>query len=110
MARTKITGPQIVAQQAWQTLTPSTGTVTTALGYMKDTLGFVHLRGQVNLPSTGAFATLPAGYRPEQYKEYGISIGGGFAVIGITTSGVISQLNGGAGNADLDVVTFLAGN
>lgn len=95
-------------QEAWITPTLSLGTATTATGYMKDSLGFVHLRGQVNVSGTGNIFTLPAGYRPGTYKEYGVSSGGSFGVIGISTSGVVSKLVGSNGNCDLDVVTFKA--
>lgn len=66
----KITSAQIVAQEAWiaPTLVNSFvnfGTPYSTAGYMKDSLGFVHLRGMVKTGASGAtIFTLPAGYRP----------------------------------------------
>jgi hypothetical protein len=95
-------------QQAWQTMTPTTGSVTTTLGYYKDSLGIVHLRGQLNMTGTGNFFTLPSGYRPEQYKEFGTSSAGGFGVMSISTAGVCTKVVGSNGNLDLDAITFRA--
>lgn len=101
-------GDIIANQQAWQTMTPVTGSVTTTLGYYKDSLGIVRLRGQLNMTGTGTFFTLPAGYRPEQYKEFGTSSAGGFGVLSISTAGVCQKVVGSNGNLDLDVVYFRA--
>lgn len=91
----------------WVPLTPVTGTVTTTLGCLLDANGFVHLRGQLNCSAaTGTLFTLPAGYRPEQYKEFGTSIGGGFGVFGISTAGVVSKLTSNVGNVDFDTAIF----
>lgn len=96
------------AQQAWQTMTPTVGSVTTTLGYYKDSLGVVHFRGQLNMSGTGVFFTLPAGYRPEQYKEFGTSSAGSFGVMAVATNGQVSKIIGSNGNLDLDCVTFRA--
>lgn len=100
---------KIEALQNWQTMTPTSGSVTTTLGYYKDSLGIVHLRGQLNLSGTGVdFFTLPAGYRPEQYKEYATTAAGAFAVVSVSSTGVIRKILGGNGNLDLDVISFRA--
>ena len=50
------------------------GSGDTTVGYMKDTLGFVHLKGTFNCPSVqGTAFTLPAGYRPSQ-NQFGAAI------------------------------------
>lgn len=82
----KITAAQIATQQVWQTPTPATGWTAFDAGgagnyggpqYMKDTLGFVHLRGLAqNISGATKTAaslifTLPAGYRP--YQNYFIT-------------------------------------
>jgi hypothetical protein len=95
-------------QQAWQTVTLSNGSATTTPGYMKDSLGFVHLKGQINLTGNVAMFTLPSGYRPGAYKEYGTSTAGAFGVIGISTGGVVSRIVGSNGNVDIDGVVFKA--
>lgn len=51
-------------QDAWITPTLLNG-ATGTIQYMKDTLGFVHFRGMVKMPTGGSetFMKLPSGYR-----------------------------------------------
>ena len=74
----KIRTGQVADQQAWQapTLLNSwvnyAGTFAT-VGYMKDTLGFVHLKGVIKTGTTTigtVLFTLPAGYRPAEDSYY----------------------------------------
>ena len=91
----------LVAQEAFQDATLAAGFTNLGVGFapasfMKDTLGFVHLRGTMNCPGGENTAfTLPAGYRPAANL---------FAPLAVGTTG--------AGNlqieADGDVRPFLA--
>jgi hypothetical protein len=77
----QVTSPKIEAQSAWTLATMATGTYTWTqypghgnpgsapdVAYMKDSLGFVHLRGgcvpNIALSNGSLFFTLPTGYRP----------------------------------------------
>lgn len=95
-------------QQPWINVSLTNGVITTTVGYFKDILGIVHLRGQINLTGNLTMFTLPAGYRPEQYKEYATSTAGAQGVIGIDTAGNVFRIVGNNGNVDLDVVHFRA--
>lgn len=70
MAETKITKNELEAQQSWiaPTLLNSWvnyGNPYTPVGYMKDAMGFVHIKGFVKSGASGsAVFNLPAGYRP----------------------------------------------
>lgn len=86
-------------------------------GYLKDPLGFVHLRGQINggTSQTTAF-TLPAGYRPGAADVYGC---GAFdasgnpltAYVAISAAGVVMPAYSGTILAlTLGGITFLAEN
>lgn len=69
MAETKVTENEI-SKQGWiaPTLLNSWvnyGNPYTPVGYMKDAMGFVHIKGFVKSGASGASVfTLPAGYRP----------------------------------------------
>jgi hypothetical protein len=83
----------------------------TTAGYMKDSLGFVHLEGVLNCPTTGgptAF-TLPVGFRPG--KNVGM-IGTGFDSKGlevfITSAGDVTTDATGSGHCGFDGIVFPA--
>lgn len=61
-------------QEAWITPTLVNGATaydTNTVGYIKDEMGFVHLKGRIVTPAYGTQAfTLPAGYRPKQYLNF----------------------------------------
>ena len=78
-------------------------------GYMKDSLGFVHLRGSVKTGTAGtAIFTLPAGYRPA-YKEVQVTVeNGAIASIDIEADGLVSNQIGGNTALSLDGITFKA--
>jgi len=84
----------------------------TPTGYLRDPLGFVHLKGAAQTGTTGTVAfTLPAGYRPGQSMTYAVWSAGsgspGFVVI--TIAGAVTlDLAGTA--VGLDGITFLAEN
>lgn len=71
-----VTATKIETQQAWQSMTATAG-VSGSIWYMKDSLGFVHFRGDsyTNLAYTAAATvfTLPAGYRPVAQGQWLVS-------------------------------------
>jgi hypothetical protein len=69
LAAGAVTAAKIEAQQAWQTANFTFGSWNLAgLVYYKDSLGFVHVRGDevqcITNPGTSTFATFPGGSRP----------------------------------------------
>lgn len=71
-ARIYPNNPDIGGQQAWQSLAlqnswANFGAPYANAAYMKDSLGFVHLKGLVKSGASGStIFTLPAGYRPSE--------------------------------------------
>lgn len=66
----------------------------TPAGYMKDLLGFVHLRGLISTGASGKAAfELPVGYRPGK-NEFFVAIAGAstIAEIGLTSAGVLTPV------------------
>lgn len=89
----------------WVT-SPSTGN---PAQYMKDALGFVHLRGTISGGTSSLVAfVLPVGFRP------GISDYNGYAAVSqffwIDTTGHVFPTIPAGGNAPLNGITFLAEN
>lgn len=77
-------------------------------GYLKDPMGFVHLRGCVKSGS-GTIFTLPTGYRPSADILLGTYGDGAFAAVSITSAGVVALSVGAATIAlSLDSITFKA--
>lgn len=83
-----VTAAKIETQQGWQAPTllnswVNYGSTYATAGYMKDSLGFVHLKGAIKSGTTTAgtvIFTLPAGYRPAQDNYYpGVSTTAGSA-------------------------------
>lgn len=80
--------------------------------YMKDTLGFVHLRGSTDLNGVMAnpICNLPAGYRPAQ----GISFSDSYRAISISATGDIDAMYDGSepmsanGAVNFNGITFFA--
>lgn len=78
-------------------------------GYMKDTLGFVHLRGLVKSGTAGtAIFTLPAGYRPYRQELFASLQNNAIGRIDVTTAGVVTHSLGGNPFVQLDGLTFKA--
>ena len=102
----------VSAQQAWQDITlPSYWTLNNAEDkpqYMKDSFGFVHMRGRVATSGNGT-ATLPAGYRPAAFTWIGgrsntmPGYGGG-----IGSNGVINWIDSTTSYIIFDNVCFRA--
>ena len=79
-------------------------------GFMKDSLGFVHLRGLLHLGTMGQVAfTLPVGYRPEIHYLHclttGIELTGR---INVFSDGTVVMAAGNNGWMSLDGIVFLA--
>jgi hypothetical protein len=102
------------AGQAWQNVTfagawANYGGGGNNVQYMKDALGFVHLRGMAALgvfPST--IFTLPAGYRPVNILNFAIPCNGAFGYVAIAGAGTVSLQAGSNVWASLEGITFLA--
>jgi hypothetical protein len=102
LANNAVTAAKIEAQQAWQTIALGGGPTysPTTLAYFKDSLGMVHLRGDVITTSVaGASAgatlcTLPAGYRPVTSQRFTFIHLNGTTYLGsaitISTAGVVT--------------------
>ena len=101
----KITSAQIAAQQAWQNASYGTGWVNFDVGganlyggiqYMKDTLGFVHIRGLAK--NTGGSTlglgatvfTLPSGYRPYENTRIAVVNNDNWGQIEIKADGTVN--------------------
>ena len=80
-------------------------------GYLKDALGFVHLRGLIKSGTapTSIFFVLPVGYRPLYTNLYNVHAGGANGRVDIDAAGnvYIQSYNGGNnGYISLDGITF----
>lgn len=117
LANTSVTAAKIEAQQAWQTPTFQNGWVNydtvnwEGAAYMKDSLGFVHLRGMIKSGTMSAAAfTLPVGYRAGGKGQYFPTLAGG-AVIGAVYTDSTGIMKPDAGNNTYQVlngITFRA--
>lgn len=104
-----VAAAKIEAQQAWQTQALTNGTG--SCKYYKDSLGFVHLRGTINVSGTSVVLfTLPAGYRPGAIMEFPHPSAGGYGQSSVDTNGVFTKTVGGNGNFDISTATFRAEN
>lgn len=71
-----VTAAKIEGQQGWQGLASYTGfSAGGRINYYKDSLGFVHMNGDVvvpagGLPSGTAIGTMPTGFRPVSFDEF----------------------------------------
>jgi uncharacterized protein YjbI with pentapeptide repeats len=81
--------------------------------YMKDPMGFVHLRGLVGGGTQGynTVFTLPAGYRPQYAEYFGTTQSNIDYVprIEVTPDGNVYVVNGGTNYTSLSGITFYAG-
>jgi hypothetical protein len=83
----------------------------TTQGYMKDSLGFVHLRGTMSCPEDAVAFTLPAGYRPAARLFMPLAVGDtGAGNLEVTPSGlVVTFVPAGTGHhCGLDGLVLLA--
>lgn len=105
------------AEQSWITPTFQNSWVNYGSGfddckYMKDSLGFVHLKGMAKSGTSGAaIFTLPVGYRPAATLYFACPNGGGTAFMGIVSidsSGIIKNDSGTNTYQSLNGITFKA--
>ncbi len=81
------------------------------IGYLKDTVGFVHLHGTMNCESgTSVAFTLPAGYRPATWllSSIGLAPPGTTGRVDIAPNGNIWITSSASAVCGLDGITFLA--
>lgn len=75
--------------------------------YMKDNLGFVHLRGIIKSGTIGSAAfTLPAGYLPATTIQQIANSNGAYGQFTITTGGVVTPVTGSNAWFSFDGVVF----
>lgn len=124
MAKQKITPTQIKDQEAWievgsggsaPAFTNSWVNFNAAYSscaFMKDSMGFVHLKGFVKSGSVNAsIFTLPVGYRPALVEYFAVVSNDAFAEMEINPIGTIRLPIGGNNTyVTLNGITFRAGN
>jgi hypothetical protein len=77
--------------------------------YMMDTMGFVHIQGQVKSGTVGSVIfNLPAGYRPKYNQQYPIMANNAFGLVSVNTNGDV-KLDAATGTpfVTLNIPTFL---
>jgi len=109
-----VTSAKIETQEAWvaPTLLNSWvnygGTYATA-GYMKDSLGFVHLKGMVKTGTIGqVIFTLPVSYRPAEINTFPIVSYALFGDVYIATNGGVTANVGSSNWVSLSGIIFKA--
>jgi len=110
-----VTSAKIEAQQAWQTppllngWNNHDGGVNSTIGYMKDSLGFVHLKGLIIGGSDGTVAfALPSGYRPLQNINLAYSSRAANAELDIIAIDGTVHVYNPSGWVSLDCIVFKA--
>lgn len=102
----------IVTQEAWITPTLLNGWLTSdgyTIGYYKDTLGIVRIKGKVKsgqVPSV--IFSLPVGYRPKQNTYFAGIANDAFSFIYVASSGSVIVQTGGNFYVDLSTISFRA--
>ena len=98
-----VTAAKIEEQEAWINVTYTNSWVdydTTYGGaqYMKDSLGFVHIRGLVKNGSAAnaAIFTLPVGYRPNKQCLFASVANAALCRIDVSAVGVVNAASGGS--------------
>jgi hypothetical protein len=98
-------------QEAWITPTLLNG-YTNAAGittqYMKDEMGFVHVKGVVTGGSSGLIFNLPVGYRPPHTVGFATSVNGVFGRFIIEANGSITIAGSVFNVIYMDVISFKA--
>lgn len=121
MAKQQINKDQKKAEEAWTPVTfvnswVNFGSGSQTCAYMKDSLGFVHLKGLMKSGSLSVPAfTLPAGYRPALIARFVTIANGSWAPIDLSNTGTLIVYAGGSGSntslsVSLDGITFRAEN
>ena len=104
---------QFKVQEAWITPTLLSGFTSDVvpLRYKKDSLGFVHIQGQVeNITTTKRVFVLPVGYRPDRRVLFShVSDLPGINYSLVDSSGAFTYVSGGLTWADFGEVIFYVG-
>ena len=112
-----VTAAKIETQQQWIAPTFENGwvnyatvdTVWDVAGYMKDSLGFVHMKGLIRAGTVGArIFTLPAGYRPSKYLLFAVHSNSTIGRIDVRNDGQVIAQSGGNAYFNLDNIIFKA--
>jgi len=104
----------IIAQEDW--IAPNLlnnwvnyGAIWNPAGYMKDSLGFVHLRGLIKLGTVGQPAfVLPAGYRPSKILLFPAASNNAFGDVKIESDGSVKPYVGSNVWFSLEGIIFKA--
>lgn len=80
----------------------------TSVGYFKDSLGIVHLRGAVKSGGQGELFTLDLGYRPDSRCLYVVPSKGGRTDVEVQTNGVVYIYANNLDWVHIDGITFRA--
>lgn len=113
-----VVGASILSQEAWKPVTPqmfmngwvNSGGWSTPAGYMKDSLGFVHLRGIVKGGTGPLIFTLPEGYKAPYTVICVVATNNLIAGrVTVDLTGNVSMTSGDNGYLSLDGITFQAG-
>ena len=79
------------------------------VGYYKDFLGFVHLKGTMKSGTMSATAfTLPSGSRPGASQQYAVVSNSAFGNLTIASDGTVKLISGSNASASLDGIVFYA--
>lgn len=121
-AKTRIYGastllPAEIFQEAWTNVSGGVGFATGWANfgsglrdaqYMKDSMGFIHLRGYVKRSSGVGLPifTLPAGYRPTKSSVHAVQATSAYGDVEITSAGVVQLGAGTPTYVSLDGITF----
>lgn len=107
---------KILTQSSWTAVTFQNswvdfgGTAQTC-AYLKDSMGFVHLKGLMKSGTIGAVAfNLPAGFRPLAFARFGSISNGSFGAIDLSAAGDFTPAAGSNTSFSLDGITFRAEN
>ena len=105
--------PSAANQEAWHDVTLPPGwallNADEKVQYMKDSLGFVHMRGRAQTDTTMTSFTLPVGYRPAGtvwISGVSVTMPGWGATL--SAAGVVNKINSGVSYVMFDSVCFRA--
>lgn len=93
-----------VGKPAFENSWVNFGSTYATAAYMKDNLGFVHLKGTVRAGTVNAtIFTLPTGYRPDTTRTYAVPSNALFGIIKIDTDGTVILTVGSNVSAGLGI-------
>lgn len=76
--------------------------------FLKDGLGFVHIKGLVKSGVAAVIFTLPTGCRPQGEEVFGVDTDTGHGRVDVAVNGEVTYVSGGTGNFQLSGITFKA--